>query len=185
MGLVAGALWYLLARDKPEEHSWVKPAELAHIRPDFLSRKSRKPWRGNVLREQKCAGRQPELFLLRICRLHFLRLVFHLPEQCARPRFEVQFVLRHASFHRHGFARRWGAGSAMSWASDLKAYRPLWNRCRQHFVIGGIFGNGPWPMTRASLASCWQAALEHYTCHRVRFGQSPDSVGWSAGSDRA
>jgi ACS family glucarate transporter-like MFS transporter len=31
MGLGAGAAWYLLARDKPEQHPWVKPAELAHI----------------------------------------------------------------------------------------------------------------------------------------------------------
>lgn len=32
LGLLAGLLWYLLARDTPEEHPLVSPAELAHIR---------------------------------------------------------------------------------------------------------------------------------------------------------
>lgn len=32
VGLVAGGFWYFLARDRPEEHAWVQPAELAHIR---------------------------------------------------------------------------------------------------------------------------------------------------------
>jgi MFS transporter, ACS family, glucarate transporter len=32
IGLVAGAGWFLLARDKPEEHPWVKAGELEHIR---------------------------------------------------------------------------------------------------------------------------------------------------------
>ncbi|MGA8035460.1 MAG: MFS transporter [Candidatus Acidiferrales bacterium] len=31
IGLVAGAVWYLIARDKPEQHPWVSPAELAEI----------------------------------------------------------------------------------------------------------------------------------------------------------
>jgi MFS transporter, ACS family, glucarate transporter len=31
IGLGAGAAWYLLARDKPEEHPWMEAAELAHI----------------------------------------------------------------------------------------------------------------------------------------------------------
>ncbi len=31
IGLVAGAVWFLLARDRPSQHPWVTPAELAHI----------------------------------------------------------------------------------------------------------------------------------------------------------
>jgi len=31
IGLVAGLIWYGIARDLPEEHSWVKPAEAEHI----------------------------------------------------------------------------------------------------------------------------------------------------------
>jgi ACS family glucarate transporter-like MFS transporter len=31
IGLVAGLLWYWLARDRPEEHPWVTPQEIAHI----------------------------------------------------------------------------------------------------------------------------------------------------------
>ena len=27
IGLAAGLVWYLIARDRPEEHPWVKPAE--------------------------------------------------------------------------------------------------------------------------------------------------------------
>jgi len=32
LGVVAGGIWYLMARDRPEEHPGVSPAELAHIR---------------------------------------------------------------------------------------------------------------------------------------------------------
>ncbi len=32
MGLAAGAVWLLLARDKPEDHPWMSPDEAAHIR---------------------------------------------------------------------------------------------------------------------------------------------------------
>jgi ACS family glucarate transporter-like MFS transporter len=31
IGLVAGAVWFFLARDRPRQHPWVSPAELAHI----------------------------------------------------------------------------------------------------------------------------------------------------------
>jgi MFS transporter, ACS family, glucarate transporter len=31
IGVVAGALWYWMARDRPENHPWVKARELAHI----------------------------------------------------------------------------------------------------------------------------------------------------------
>lgn len=31
IGLAAGAVWYLIARDKPEQHPWVEPQELAEI----------------------------------------------------------------------------------------------------------------------------------------------------------
>jgi MFS transporter, ACS family, glucarate transporter len=31
IGLAAGAVWYLIARDNPEQHPWVSPAELAEI----------------------------------------------------------------------------------------------------------------------------------------------------------
>jgi ACS family glucarate transporter-like MFS transporter len=49
VGLVVGAVWFLLARDKPEDHPWVKPPELALIRaglPDSSrSAKGILPWR--------------------------------------------------------------------------------------------------------------------------------------------
>ena len=32
IGLAAGVVWYLLARDRPDEHPWVSPEELRHIR---------------------------------------------------------------------------------------------------------------------------------------------------------
>ncbi|MGD0306128.1 MAG: MFS transporter, partial [Candidatus Acidiferrales bacterium] len=31
IGLAAGTVWYLIARDKPEQHPWVEPRELAEI----------------------------------------------------------------------------------------------------------------------------------------------------------
>ena len=32
IGLAAGLVWYLIARDRPEDHPWVKPEELGYIR---------------------------------------------------------------------------------------------------------------------------------------------------------
>lgn len=32
IGLAAGLAWYVIARDRPEQHPWVKPAEAEHIR---------------------------------------------------------------------------------------------------------------------------------------------------------
>jgi ACS family glucarate transporter-like MFS transporter len=32
IGLVAGAVWYWLARDRPEDHPWITPREIAHIK---------------------------------------------------------------------------------------------------------------------------------------------------------
>ena len=31
IGLAAGAVWFIIARDRPRQHPWVSPAELAHI----------------------------------------------------------------------------------------------------------------------------------------------------------
>jgi ACS family glucarate transporter-like MFS transporter len=31
VGVAAGAIWYAAARDRPQEHTWVSPGELAHI----------------------------------------------------------------------------------------------------------------------------------------------------------
>jgi len=51
IGLAAGAVWYLLARDRPDEHPWVSPEELRHIRaglPDKgpgAERRGGLPWR--------------------------------------------------------------------------------------------------------------------------------------------
>src|SRR5205085_1724250 len=31
LGLLAGGIWFLIARDRPHEHPWISPVELAHI----------------------------------------------------------------------------------------------------------------------------------------------------------
>lgn len=41
IGLAAGLGWYLIARDRPEEHPWVKPAEAEHIRSGLPKQASR------------------------------------------------------------------------------------------------------------------------------------------------
>ena len=56
IGLAAGVIWYLLARDRPEEHPWVTPQEAAHIRsglPDQPAGPSAKavPW-GTILKSK-------------------------------------------------------------------------------------------------------------------------------------
>lgn len=43
IGLAAGVIWYLIARDRPEQHPWVSPAELAHIEAGLPKEDSRKP----------------------------------------------------------------------------------------------------------------------------------------------
>ncbi|MDB5704052.1 MAG: transporter permease [Sphingomonas bacterium] len=56
IGLVAALAWFILARDKPEEHSGVSPGELAHIRAGLVAPGAPRtaiPWRailtsGNV-----------------------------------------------------------------------------------------------------------------------------------------
>jgi len=51
LGLVAGLVWYWIARDRPENHPWVTPAEVAHIEaglpepPDELTIGHTLPWR--------------------------------------------------------------------------------------------------------------------------------------------
>lgn len=50
IGLAAGLVWYRIARDRPEEHPWVKPAELEHIRSGLpkrmgLEAREKVPWR--------------------------------------------------------------------------------------------------------------------------------------------
>jgi len=49
LGIVAAAVWYLIARDQPEDHPWISPGELAHIRagiPKTASTgSSAVPWR--------------------------------------------------------------------------------------------------------------------------------------------
>jgi MFS transporter, ACS family, glucarate transporter len=50
IGLAAGLVWYLVARDRPEDHPWVKPAEAEHIRSGMpkqaaLDRGEALPWR--------------------------------------------------------------------------------------------------------------------------------------------
>ena len=37
IGLAAGLVWYLIARDRPEDHPWVKPEELGYIRSGTLT----------------------------------------------------------------------------------------------------------------------------------------------------
>jgi MFS transporter, ACS family, glucarate transporter len=53
IGLVVGISWYFLARDRPEEHPWVKQTELAHIEAGLTTRKTGEkpksaPW-GRIL----------------------------------------------------------------------------------------------------------------------------------------
>jgi ACS family glucarate transporter-like MFS transporter len=50
IGLAAGLVWYLIARDRPEEHPWVKPAEAEYIRSGMPKQAARDsgealPWR--------------------------------------------------------------------------------------------------------------------------------------------
>ncbi len=48
LGLIAGGVWYAIARNKPAQHPWVNEAELRHIEtglPQTGARKGKLPWR--------------------------------------------------------------------------------------------------------------------------------------------
>jgi len=50
LGLATAAIWFAIARDRPQDHPWVEPAEAAHIRsglPD-MTRSVAAPW-GSIL----------------------------------------------------------------------------------------------------------------------------------------
>jgi ACS family glucarate transporter-like MFS transporter len=47
IGLAAGAIWFLLARDKPRSHPWVSPEELAHIESGLPKQDPKTPARMN------------------------------------------------------------------------------------------------------------------------------------------
>ncbi|HYK87251.1 MAG TPA: MFS transporter [Acidobacteriota bacterium] len=57
IGLVAGAVWLWLARDRPEEHPWIDPKEVAHIRAGLpeavagVDSQKALPW-GTILRSK-------------------------------------------------------------------------------------------------------------------------------------
>lgn len=46
LGLASGAIWFVLARDRPEQHPWLSGAELAHIRSGLPRQElaERLPW---------------------------------------------------------------------------------------------------------------------------------------------
>ena len=108
IGLIAGIIWYLMARDEPAQHPWVSASELATIRSGLpvetdlggtdLSVKDAGlvPW-ANRLAEQGSVGGHPQLFQFRLYRMDFLQLVLYLPGPGARTEFEIERVLRHAS----------------------------------------------------------------------------------------
>jgi len=52
LGVVAGSVWYLIARDAPSEHPLVSAAELAHIRAGLLAASDANDGAGNEQRRQ-------------------------------------------------------------------------------------------------------------------------------------
>jgi ACS family glucarate transporter-like MFS transporter len=82
IGVLAGAVWWLIARDSPDEHRAVSARERrtsrGHqklcLRLRLLAR---------YRDQQKRPAAHDQLFLLRLFRVHLLQLVFHLPEHRA------------------------------------------------------------------------------------------------------
>ena len=122
IGVVAGAIWFAIARDTPEQHPWVSAGEKQKIdwgpdaresRPSHALRKY--PGRANSLEqdlnEPRSMGRDGELFSFRLRSMDFLQLVLHLSGESTRLESEGQRVLRHASFSCDGrmLRARWRA----------------------------------------------------------------------------
>ena len=104
IGLVAGAVWYLTARDEPAEHPRVSASELATIRAGLPVKTELEGQRTRPLEngsaQQGSVGGHAQLFFFRICGLDFLQLVLYLPGAGPRTEPEGQCVLRHASADR-------------------------------------------------------------------------------------
>ncbi len=107
IGLLAGAFWFVAARDTPEEHPRVSAAELALIQSGRTRSRatiagSGEPREGSSALETSRAqsrglGAYHQLFLLRICCLDLFQLVLSLSREGAWTRFEGQRFLFHAA----------------------------------------------------------------------------------------
>ena len=144
IGLVAGGFWYFLARDRPEEHSWVGAEELEHIRRGVAEDGgAAAAFVGDDFGQQECAGDYLQLFLLWLCRLHFLYLVFHLSEQCAGAGLEGEFLLRDAAIHRHGhLLAAGGLGERCVGSAPWEAGGTLRDCGGEYCFVGGVSGAG-------------------------------------------
>ena len=102
IGLAVGLIWFVMSRDKPEQHPWVS---LGRSRDDPFRINAR---RGETRRDSHSevlgalghypfqfirVGHHGFLFLLWVCRLDFLRLVLCLSRESPRHEPEIQCVL--------------------------------------------------------------------------------------------
>src|SRR5258707_9162340 len=91
VGVIAGIVWYLMARDTPEEHRLVQNSELDVILKDRepapnttlssirLPREQARRSLGANPHEQRSTCLDPQLFLLRLRSMGLLRMVLYLP----------------------------------------------------------------------------------------------------------
>ena len=174
MGLVAGALWYLLARDKPEEHSWVKPAELAHIKAGLPQSQVQKAltW-GTIFGSKNVLAITLSYFCYGYVAYIFFAWFFIYLSNVRGLDLKSSSYYGMLPFIAIAICSPLGGWVSDLFGSGLGNVFTAVESLPPAFCYRRYFRQWPqWPMTHASPASCWRAALVHYTCHRVRFGQS-------------
>ncbi len=108
IGLAAGAIWFVLARDTPQRHPWVSPREVQQIESGLPASSleggtERLPW-STILVESRHLDCDVQLFYVWLCSVHFLQLVFYLFERCSWAEFAAELLLRDAAVPGDG---RW------------------------------------------------------------------------------
>ena len=107
VGLLAGLIWYLIARDIPEEHPWVDRQERELIEaglpqaPEQHDSHKTLPWSAIFLNKDLLAM-TASYFAYGYAAYIFFTWFFHLPEHRARSQPEDQFLLRDAAVRGDG-----------------------------------------------------------------------------------
>ena len=133
IGVLVGAVWYVIARDRPEQHAYVAAAELKLIQATRSTGADPPPCLANPL--ARCSFEPQhrrlvlELLQFRLCRLDLLQLVLHL--HGAGPRIESQSQRDHVDdsvYRDDRLLSRGGRDQRLYLAPFRSSERQVWHR---------------------------------------------------------
>ena len=170
LGLLVGAVWYLVARDIPEKHplvstsrAFLHPAEpycsvCDGFSPCPFLRAPQVSLDANCFEQKRSRGKR-QLFLLWVCGMDFLQLVLHIPGKSTGPGSKDKRVLQHGAADRN---RDWQLvrGRAQR-RNDAK----LWKTSRT--LRAGLCGSSPGRNHSCSrIARCQCRSRQHCAVSR-------------------